>query len=107
MGKPPTSDRASTRRDQSPGALPDVTPERTPLSSYDFTLQAVIEMQRSLGELNAKVDRLITDVDSQGKKIDKVRMRLTWVAGVAATLGFLLMLAITMVKAIPWEKMQG
>lgn len=94
-----------SRRDETPGGLPDVTPQRTVQQGHDFTLQAVIEMQRTLGELIAKVDRLISDVDSQSKKVDKVRMQLMWVAGVAATLGFLIMLAITVAKAVPWDKL--
>jgi hypothetical protein len=103
VGGPERRDRTS--RSEQPDELPDVTPPRTALPGHDFTLQAVIEMQRTLGELNAKTDRLITDVDSHGKKLDKVRMQLMWVAGVAAAFGFLLMLAIGAIKTIPWDKM--
>ena len=44
-------------------------------------------MQRSIGELAAKTDRLIADVKSQGDKIDRVRLTLAWVAGGAAVIG--------------------
>ena len=60
------------------------------MPGHDFTSQAVIEMQRSIGELVAKTDRLITDVKSQGEKIDGVRITLAWVAGGADVVGFLI-----------------
>jgi len=59
-------------------------------------------MQRSLGELSAKTDRLITDVKSQGDKIDSVRMRLAWLAGGAAVLGFLVAIGLGLVKMLPF-----
>ena len=91
-----------TDRDVPPGAMPEVTPSRFQPATHDFTLQAVIEMQRSIGELCAKVDRLIADVDKQGGKIDTIRMRMAWIAGGAAFLGFILALAIAIAKLIPW-----
>ena len=47
-----------------PGTLPSVTPT-TAVGAADYSmqiLQSTIEMQRSVGELTAKVDRLVTDV---------------------------------------------
>lgn len=102
----PSGSVGSPRRDQSPGELPDVTPRQV-TQGHDITLQAVIEMQRTLGEVSAKVDRLISDVDSQGKKIDKVRMRMAWLAGGAATVGFLVMLLLAVAKIIPWAGASG
>ena len=52
-----------------------------------------MELQRAVGELTAKVDRLIGDVKSQGDKIDRLRITLAWVGGgaalIAAVLAFL------------------
>ncbi len=39
-----------------PASFPETTPSRFSQHGHDFTLQTVIEMQRSLGELMAKVD---------------------------------------------------
>lgn len=52
-----------------------------------------MELQKAVGEIGAKVDRLIGDVKSQGDKIDRMRITLAWVGGgaalVAAVLAFL------------------
>jgi hypothetical protein len=50
-------------------------------------LQAVIEMQKSIGELTARTDRLISDVKSQGDKVDGIRLLLAWFGGGSALLG--------------------
>lgn len=57
---------------------------------HDFTLQAVMELQKSFGALESRVgalevktDRLISDVKSQGDKLDKVRDTISFVRGVA------------------------
>jgi hypothetical protein len=52
-------------------------------------------MQKSIGELCAKTERLITDVKSQGDKVDGIRLTLAWVAGGAAVVGVLIGAAIT------------
>lgn len=92
---------SGSRHSGSPESLPKTTPQDYVPQGHDFTLQAVIEMQRSVGELTAKVDRLISDVKSQGDKIDGVRMRLAWVAGGAAAVGFLLALGLTAARFWP------
>jgi hypothetical protein len=98
MAKAP---RGESSRETVPTSFPETTP-RFAQPGYDFTLQAVVEMQRSLGELSAKTDRLITDVKSQGDKIDSVRMRLAWLAGGAAVLGFLVAIGLGLVKMLPF-----
>lgn len=83
-----------------PTEFASVTP-RVSQTGHDFTLQAVIEMQRSIGELTAKTDRLIADVKSQGEKVDSVRLRIAWVTGGAAVVGFLIAFALAVVKLLP------
>jgi hypothetical protein len=58
-------------------------------------------MQRSIGELAAKTDRLIADVKSQGEKIDGVRLKLAWVAGGAAVVGFLVAVLLAVARFWP------
>jgi hypothetical protein len=48
---------------------------------YSFTLQAVMELQKTVAGLATKTDRLIDDVDKQGTKIDDVRHQITFVRG--------------------------
>ncbi len=47
----------------------------------DFTLLMVNQLSTSVGELNAKVDRLITDVASQSSKLDGIKTVHAWVYG--------------------------
>jgi len=73
-------------------AIPTDFPVGTPRmghAGHDFTLQAVMEMQRSIGELAAKTDRLIADVKSQGDKIDRIRTTMAWFTGAAAVIGLI------------------
>ena len=94
------ANRPRIYRDSTPTDFPQTNP--FPASSnHDFTLQAVYEMRGSLGDLTAKVDRLINDVKGHGDKIDKVRMKLAWVAGGAAVAGFLLAIGLTLLKLLP------
>ena len=98
MVKPPRQESAS---ETSPTSFPETTPRFAQLG-HDFTLQIVAEMQRSIGELCAKTDRLIADVKSQGDKIDAIRMRLAWVAGGGAVVGTMIGAAIAIVvKMLP------
>jgi hypothetical protein len=80
-----------------PKSFPE-TPPRFQQHGHDFTLQAVMEMQKSLGDLSSKTDRLIADSKSQGEKLDSVRMTMHWVAGGAAMLVFLLGIGAFYVK---------
>jgi hypothetical protein len=60
-----------------------------------------MEMKGSVGELSAKVDRLIADTKSQGEKIEGIRMLLAWVAGGSAMLGAILALGVVVLKYWP------
>jgi hypothetical protein len=84
-----------------PGRMPETPPPRYAQPGHDFTLQAVIEMQKSLGELFAKTDRLISDVSKQGEKIDRIRLLLAWLGGGAALLGLLVGVGLTLLRLWP------
>lgn len=87
-------------RDSTPVDFAVTTP-RQGSYSHDFTLQAIMEMKHSLGELSAKTDRLIQDVQSQGKKIDTIRIRLSWVAGGTAVVGFIFATVLAVLRFVP------
>lgn len=77
-----------SNRDTPPGELPDVTPSRYQPHTHDHTLQAVIEMRRSVGELSAKVERLIDDVGKQGEKVADLRDKFNVFKGVWMVIAF-------------------
>ncbi len=94
MARPSTDERISPPRD-----MAQTTP-RYAQPGHDFTLQAVMELKGSVHELTAKVDRLVADVRGHGEKIDAIRMRMAWVGGGAAVLGFLAALGLGLLKVI-------
>lgn len=91
--------------DTPPTSYPQITPPSYAQPTHDFTLQTVVQLQHSVGELIAKVDRLISDTKSQGEKIDAVRMKMSWVAGGASVVGFflatLIAVAVAAIKLLP------
>jgi hypothetical protein len=89
-----------TRESSIPKSFPEVSP-RFAQPTHDFTLQAVMEMKESLGQLSAKTDRLISDVKSQGEKIESMRHKFSWVAGGAAVVGFLFAIILALIKFVP------
>lgn len=87
--------RTDASKETTPTSFAETTPPKFAQPGHDFTLQAVIEMQKSIGELSAKTDRLISDVKSHGEKIDGIRLTLAWVAGGAAVVGVIVGATIT------------
>jgi hypothetical protein len=65
-------------------ALPDATPavvgiEPVPYTSHQdhsFTLQAIMELQKSVGALEAKQDTLIMAIREQGDRVEKTLDRI-------------------------------
>lgn len=83
-----------------PTSFPETTP-RFAQHGHDFTLQAIMEMQRSLGELSSDVKRLSVDMKSTSEKVDILRMRFAWVTGGAAVVGFIFAAVIAAVRLVP------
>jgi hypothetical protein len=67
-----------------------VTTPQTPMLDHSFTLQAVMELQKSVAQLVTKTDRLISDVSDQGTKIDGIRNQISFVKGALWVIGGLL-----------------
>lgn len=90
--------RTSETDDEVPRA-PQTTPRgvSTGMPGHDFTLQAIIELQKSIGEMNATVAATKSSVDGLKTKVDEL---VAWknkilggaavLAAVVAILGFLL-----------------
>jgi hypothetical protein len=84
----------ASSEETAPKSFPEVTP-REVQHGHDWTLQAIMEMKGSLGELIAEVRRLSSDMKSTSDKLDAVRLRLAWLAGAAAVVGALVGLLLT------------
>jgi hypothetical protein len=77
-----------------PTSFPETTPRNFAQPGHDFTLQAVMEMQRTLGEISSKVDRVVADVKSHGDKLDTIRSQISFVKGALWVLGSMMAVAI-------------
>jgi hypothetical protein len=66
---------ANERTDAPPSGFPDVTPPRYPMTDYSFTLQAVMELQKTIGGLTEAVNTLKTQTERQGTKLDSISHR--------------------------------
>jgi hypothetical protein len=60
---------------------------------HSFTLQAILQMQTTLGGLSTKVERLISDVAGAGTKLDTVCHQVTFVKGALWVIGGVIALA--------------
>lgn len=99
--------------DRPPGVIPDVTPTQTQGPDYGLhVLQAVMEMQRSLGGIDAKINQLRTDVDGMGTKVeatntkvDKINTKLVWVAGICSGITAIVIVVWAIVTQVPWDRL--
>jgi hypothetical protein len=85
----PTSERQET-----PPDFPETTPPRPLMTDYSFTLQAIMEVQKAVGQLTARVDELVRKSDSQGATLNRISHQLyaAWVVAAIVIVvgGFLL-----------------
>lgn len=96
----PKPTRGTSQGEETPRGLPDVPPPRFAQPGHDFTLQAVMEMQKTLGDLSAKVERLIGDVKSQGDKVDGLRHQASFIKGGIAVAVFFITGIVTVASFI-------
>ena len=76
--------------------MPSVPPPgQTPMLDHSFTLQAIMELQKTIGDLSAKTDRLITDVAGHGTKIERIGHQISFVKGALWVIGALIVLTST------------
>ena len=55
-----------------PQDFPEVTTPRPQMTDYSFTLQAMMELQKAVGQLTERVNVLIGRVDSQDKILTSI-----------------------------------
>ncbi len=65
-----------TERQENPPTFAETTPSRYPMTDYSFTLQAIMEMQKTIGGLNEAVGTLKSLTEKQGDKLDKISHRI-------------------------------
>jgi hypothetical protein len=89
-------DRKSRQSHEStpPDSFAEAPPPRHPSLGEINIGQMVFELQSSVGQLMAKVDRLISDVGAQGDKVDTVRHQISFVKGALWVIGGLIGIAI-------------
>jgi hypothetical protein len=73
-------------REVTPSRLPDVTPPPYPSQNYDFILQAVWEINRTLGSLQTSVESLSKQTKEHDDKIDKLSHKVYAATAVIAVL---------------------
>jgi len=92
--------------------LPDTSPQPFQGSDYSFTLQAVLEVQRSLGKLENAIINLADQSQKHGDKLDKLSHKISmaqggvWViaaliAGLGSAVAFLLNKIIPLLHISP------
>ena len=78
-----------------PRRFPDSPPPQA--SDHSFTLQTVMELQRSMGKVEQAVVQLTKVVETQGKTLNVIQYTLVFTAGVVSALGY--------VGKILWDKL--
>ena len=94
--------RKQTSSDELPSSRPQVVPHTYGSSDHSFTLQAVIEMQKTLGELTSNIQALTKSVESNKSKVDDLVQWKNMILGGAITIGAIVtMLAFGIAKT--WD----
>lgn len=68
----PREDKPRGRGETVPERLPDTTPQVFPGQNYDFTLQAVFEMQKTVGGLTEAIKTLSEQSRENTREITKI-----------------------------------
>lgn len=94
-----------------PASMPEGTPSLASPTDHSFTLQAVMEMNKSLGVLGEKVERLSGDIssldkriDGFGEKLEKVRHWQTMATTAIVVIGGIAGLIWTLITFVPWDR---
>lgn len=75
---------------EQPPRFPETTPPHYPGSDYSFTLQAVLELQKSVGQLQEAVGTLKEQGKQHAEKLDKLNLRIYAATAVLVVLGTIL-----------------
>ncbi|WP_104427946.1 hypothetical protein [Methylobacter tundripaludum] len=94
-----TSKASDGAYDEAPASIPQTTPRSIGYGHPEFQfVQSIMEMQKSLGEINASIQALNKTVDSTKSKVDDLVNWKNMIFGGAITIGFLIGLAVAMFK---------
>lgn len=55
-----------------PRDFPTTTPTETVSREYSFSLQAVMELQKAVGQLSERMDSVRKQIENQGEKLDSI-----------------------------------
>jgi len=85
--------------DEAPASIPQTSPRSIGYGhpEYQF-IQSIMEMQKSLGEINASIQALNKTVESTKSKVDDLVKWKNMIMGGAITIGFLLGIGLTLFK---------
>lgn len=70
-----------------PSRFPETTPPAPHLSDFSFTLQAIMEMQKTLGQLTQAITTLTEESKKRGEVLDRISHKVyaaqvvLWIAG--------------------------
>jgi len=84
----PREDKERSGKD-APPKLPETNPPSFPGSDYSFTLQAVFEMQGTLGKLTQAVENLTEKTKGHSEKLDHVSKVIYATGAVLTVLGII------------------
>jgi hypothetical protein len=84
---PKDKPREGGRETTTPSRFPETTPQVYPGSDYSFTLQAVLELQKSVGQLQEAVSTLKDQAKQHSDKLEKISLRIYAATAVLVVLG--------------------
>ena len=70
-----------------PRDFPTTNPSHTGAGDHSFLLQAIMENQRTLGEVSVKVDSISSTLEGHDKKIDRYGITIAFATGAILILG--------------------
>lgn len=76
-----TKDKISQKTITTP-QLPDTTPPVYPDSSYNFSIQAIFEMQLALGKLTQAIEHLTDQSKIHTSKLDQINHKISVAQGI-------------------------
>jgi hypothetical protein len=77
----------SEKTETTPRQFGESTPPQYAMVDYSFTLQAVMELQKSVGQLTARFDEFDKKLDRQSDKLDRVNRQMYAAWAVLIVLG--------------------
>lgn len=71
-----------------------------------------MEMNKTLGVLGEKIDRMRSDVDGMSTKmdatcakVDSINVKLAWVAGICAGITGIVAIVWALINQVPWDRL--